>query len=273
MTSSTLGTFVLSRDCSCICTGEHKGENLDKRNEYGAANVGEEEREDVSSESSGKNCHATVHIDCPLWMEILENRVVLLLAGVLHQATGGWYPFSLASVDSLASLAQCDCPLPALVPSVPSLSTTRSTALEIPLKSVPTFFYLWISPVGSHVFVDLGMLKRENSLDIELVAEVDRGEDGGELQEEDDPHQAGVHCQEDPVLRRCRHEPKDGEEEEHDANGDDEVGHGGKVVREKPEAGEKVEVDEDAAEVEHGSGGAEEQHIETPQQWLVDSHL
>ena len=133
--------------------------------------------------------------------------------------------------------------------------------------------HLRISPVGSHVFVDLGMLKRENSLDIELVAEVDRGEDGGELQEEDDPHQAGVHCQEDPVLRRCRHEPKDGEEEEHDANGDDEVGHGGKVVREKPEAGEKVEVDEDAAEVEHGRGGAEEQHIETPQQWLVDSHL
>ena len=117
------------------------------------------------------------------------------------------------------------------------------------------------------------MLERENSLDVELVAELHRGEDGGELQEEDDPHQGGVHGQEDPVLGCCRHEPKDGEEEEHDANGDDEVGHCGEVLGEKPEAGEEVEVDEDAAEVEHGGGAAEQQHIEPPEQWLVDSHL
>ena len=133
--------------------------------------------------------------------------------------------------------------------------------------------YLRISPVGSHVIVDLRMLERENSLDIELVAEVHRGEDGGELQEEDDPHKAGVHGQQDPVLGCCRHEPKDGEEEEHDANCNDEMGHGGEVIGEKPEAGEEVEVDEDAAEVEHGGGGAEQQQVETPQQWLVDSHL
>ena len=90
--------------------------------------------------------------------------------------------------------------------------------------------YLWISPVSSHVVIDLRMLERENSLNVELVAEVDGGEDGGELQEENDPHQAGVHGQEDPVLGGSRHEAKDGEEEEHDADGDDEVGHGGKVL-------------------------------------------
>ena len=53
--------------------GEYKGENLDKGNEYSAANVGEEERKDVSSESSGEHCHATVHIDCPLGVEILKS--------------------------------------------------------------------------------------------------------------------------------------------------------------------------------------------------------
>ena len=133
--------------------------------------------------------------------------------------------------------------------------------------------YLRISPVGSHVIVDLRMLERENSLDVELVAELHRGEDGGELQEEDDPHQGGVHGQEDPVLGCCRHEPKDGEEEEHDANGDDEVGHCGEVLGEKPEAGEEVEVDKDAAKVEHGRGGAEQQQVESPQKWLVGAHL
>ena len=117
------------------------------------------------------------------------------------------------------------------------------------------------------------MLERENSLDVELVAELHRGEDGGELQEEDDPHQAGVHGQEDPVLGCCRHEPKDGEEEEHDANGDDEVGHCGEVLGEKPEAGEEVEVDEYAAKVEHGGGGAKQKQVETPQQGLVGAHL
>ena len=98
------------------------------------------------------------------------------------------------------------------------------------IRMMMTMTYLRISPVGSHVVIDLRMLERENSLNIELVAEVDGGEDGGELQEEDDPHQAGVHCQQDPVLRGSCHEAKDGEEEEHDADGDDEVGHGGKVV-------------------------------------------
>ena len=93
-----------------------------------------------------------------------------------------------------------------------------------------TTTYLRISPVSSHVVINLRMLERENSLDVELVAEVDGGEDGGELQEEDDPHQAGVHRQEDPVLGGSRHEAKDGEEEEHDADGNDEVGHGGKVL-------------------------------------------
>ena len=133
--------------------------------------------------------------------------------------------------------------------------------------------HLGISPVGSHVIINLRMLERENSLDVELVAEIDGGEDGGKLQEEDDPHQAGIDGQEDPVFGGSGDESKDGEEEEHDPNGNNEVGHCGKVLREKPEAGEKVEVDEDAAEVEHGRGGAEEQHVETPQQWLVDSHL
>ena len=61
-----------------------------------------------------------------------------------------------------------------------------------------TTTYLGISPVGSHVVVDLLVLKGENSFHIELVAEVDRGEDGGELQEEHHPHQAGVHSQQDP---------------------------------------------------------------------------
>ena len=51
------------------------------------------------------------------------------------------------------------------------------------------------------------------------------------------------------------------------------MGHCGEVLGEKPEAGEEVEVDEDAAEVEHGGGAAEQQHIEPPEQWLVNSHL
>ena len=171
---------------------------------------------------------------------------------------------------------------------MPSLPTTSSAALEIPLQSVPTRLhlitivtmlemrmttYLRISPVGCHVIVDLGMLKGENSLDVELVAEVDGGEDGGELQEEDDPHQAGVHGQQDPVLGCCRNEPKDGEEEEHDPDCNDEVGHGGKVLGEKPEAGEEIEVDEDAAKVEHGRGRAQQHQVEPPQNWLVGSHL
>ena len=102
--------------------------------------------------------------------------------------------------------------------------------------------YLGISPVGSHVIINLRMLERENSLDVELVAEIDGGEDGGKLQEEDDPHQAGIDGQEDPVLGGSGDESKDGEEEEHDPNGNNEVGHCGKVLREKPEAGHGVEV-------------------------------
>ena len=102
--------------------------------------------------------------------------------------------------------------------------------MKIMIMIIMTTTYLRISPVGCHIVVNLRMLERENSLNVELVAEVDGGEDGGELQEEDDPHQAGVHRQEDPVLGGSRHEANDGEEEEHDADGDDEVGHGGKVL-------------------------------------------
>ena len=133
--------------------------------------------------------------------------------------------------------------------------------------------HLGISPVGSHVIINLRMLERENSLDVELVAEIDGGEDGGKLQEEDDPHQAGIDGQEDPVLGGSGDESKDGEEEEHDPNGNNEVGHCGKVLREKPEAGEEVEVDEYAAKVEHGGGGAKQKQVETPQQGLVGAHL
>ena len=121
-----------------------------------------------------------------------------------------------------------------------------------------TTTYLGIGPVGSHVVVDLLVLKGENSFHVELVAEVDRGEDGGELQEEHHPHQAGVHSQQDPerpevdifhrkllspVLGGCCHKSKDGEEEEHDSDGDDEVGHRRKVLGEEPEAGQEKEVD------------------------------
>ena len=102
------------------------------------------------------------------------------------------------------------------------------------------------------------MLKGENSFHVELVAEVDRGEDGGELQEEDHPHQAGVHSQQDPerpevdifhrkllspVFGRCCHKSKDGEEKEHDSDGDDEVGHRRKVLGEEPEAGQERKAD------------------------------
>ena len=61
--------------------GEYKGENLDKGDEYSTANVGEKERKDVSSKSSPKHRHTTVHIDCPLGMEILNSRIIGLLDG------------------------------------------------------------------------------------------------------------------------------------------------------------------------------------------------
>ena len=54
--------------------GEHEGEDLDKGDEDGAADVGEEEREDVSSEAPGEHRHAAVHIDCPLGVEILKKQ-------------------------------------------------------------------------------------------------------------------------------------------------------------------------------------------------------
>ena len=52
--------------------GEYKRENLDKGEENSTANVGEEERKDVSSQSPPQHRHATVHIDCSLGMEILK---------------------------------------------------------------------------------------------------------------------------------------------------------------------------------------------------------
>jgi len=69
---STLGTLVLSRDCSCVRAGEDEGENLDKRDEDSTADVGEEEGEDVSSQPPAKHRHAAVHVDRSLRMEILE---------------------------------------------------------------------------------------------------------------------------------------------------------------------------------------------------------
>jgi len=276
LAASIIRMLVLSGDCGCVRAGKDKRKNLDEGNEDAATDVGKKERQNVPPQAPSQHRHATVHIDCALGVEILENGVVLLLTVLFHQAARCWHPvspFPRSRVASPSSLAECNRPLPALVPSVPSLTTSSTTALEIPLQSVPTFFHLGIGPVGSHVVVDLLVLKGKNSFYIELVAEVDRGEDGGELQEEHHPHQAGVHSQQDPVLGRCCHKSKDGEEEEHDSDGDDEVGHRCKVLGEEPEAGKKIEVDKDAAKVEHGRGGAEQQQVESPQKWLIGAHL
>ena len=37
--------------------------------------------------------------------------------------------------------------------------------------------------------------------------------------------------------------------------------------------GKKIEVDKDAAKVEHGRGGAQQQQVESPQKWLIGAHL
>ena len=82
---------------------------------------------------------------------------------------------------------------------------------------------------------------------------------------------------------------EDGEEEEHDADGDDQIWHRHEVTannddlneptnivsgRPGPElhGGQEVEVDEDTAEVDHGGGGAEEDDVEAGDDGLVDAH-
>ena len=56
--------------------GKDKGENLDESNEDSTADVGEQDRKDVPPQSPGEHCHATVHIDCSLGMEILKSRII-----------------------------------------------------------------------------------------------------------------------------------------------------------------------------------------------------
>ena len=82
---------------------------------------------------------------------------------------------------------------------------------------------------------------------------------------------------------------EDGEEEEHDTDGDDQIGDGHEVTaniddfKESPmiasatpgpqlHGRQEVEVDEDTAEVDHGGGGAEHDDVEAGDDGLVDTH-
>lgn len=130
------------------------------------------------------------------------------------------------------------------------------------------------------------MVEGEHLLQLQLVPQVERGEDGGELEDELEAGEDGVHDEAGPRLGRRRHEAHDGEEEEENPEGDDEVGNrrevagysnvdqgeGDRVPGEEEEAGEKVEVDEDAAEVDEGGGGAEEEEVDATEEGLVDAH-
>ena len=113
LAASIIRMLVLSGDCGCVRTGNRefstfwsfsccgikifaicwfsasawiacppgkdKRKNLDEGNEDAATDVGKKERQNVPPQASSQHCHATVHIDCALRVEILKKKMLKLL--------------------------------------------------------------------------------------------------------------------------------------------------------------------------------------------------
>ena len=113
----------------------------------------------------------------------------------------------------------------------------------------------------------------KHNLPLQFLSQLHGHKDGGQFHQNHDAHEDGVENESGPRVAEGGGNAEEGEQEEEEANGENEIGNCGEVTVDQLEIWEEINVDHYAGEIEAGCRGDQDDQVHHTQHHLVQPHL